>query len=94
MEQKMPIKNSLPQTKSATSFVSGRRYLNEHELADRLGLSVQFLRKRRDRGEPPYHSKFGRRVRYSIAEVERYEAAALQDVRPPHSHLPTRLGRL
>lgn len=60
-----------------------RRYLNEVELAGRLGLSVQFLRKRRDRGEAPYHSKFGHRVLYSIKEIESYEEAALRKHTPP-----------
>lgn len=70
---------------------TGPRYLTEMELAERLHLSVQFLRKRRDRREPPYYSKFGRRVRYPIAEVERFEADALQ-VQRPVSRLPADPG--
>jgi len=69
------------------SIETGPRYLTETELAERLHLSVQFLRKRRDRGEPPYYSKFGRRVRYPVSEIERFEAEALQVPRPV-SRLP------
>lgn len=64
------------------------RYWTEIELSQRWNVSVQFLRKRRDRREPPLHSKFGNRVRYHIGEIERYEATALQCA-GPQSRLPT-----
>jgi len=66
----------------------GTRYWTEIELSQRWNVSVQFLRKRRDRREPPLYSKFGNRVRYHIDEIERYEATALQCARP-QSRLPT-----
>lgn len=64
------------------------RYWTEIELSQRWNVSVQFLRKRRDRREPPLYSKFGNRVRYHIDEIERYEATAQQSARP-QSRLPT-----
>ncbi len=68
------------------------RYWTEIELAQRWNVSVQFLRKRRDRREPPLHSKFGNRVRYHIDEIERYEAIAQQSARP-QSRLATTEAR-
>jgi hypothetical protein len=55
---------------------SSRKYLNEHELADRLGMTVKWLQKMRLLGGGiPFH-RFGRAVRYSIEDIERYEAAS------------------
>lgn len=55
-----------------------RRYLDETELAERLGLSVKFLRKQRHLQLPPAYARFGRRIRYPVSEIERFEASALQ----------------
>ncbi|OWK32023.1 helix-turn-helix domain protein [Sphingomonas mucosissima] len=55
-----------------------RRYLDEAELAERLGLSVKFLRKQRHLQLPPAYARFGRRIRYPVSEIERFEASALQ----------------
>ncbi len=57
-------------------------YLDEKQLAERLGLSVKFLRRRRDLRLPPEYAKFGNRVRYPIKSVEAFEAAALAVLRP------------
>ncbi|WP_082543611.1 helix-turn-helix transcriptional regulator [Sphingomonas sp. Leaf339] len=54
------------------------RYLDEKQLAQRLGLSVKFLRRRRDLRQAPQYAKFGNRVRYPIESVEAFEAAALE----------------
>ena len=54
------------------------RYLDENEVAERLRVSVKFLRRRRERREAPAFAKFGNRVRYPVTEVEKYEAGALQ----------------
>lgn len=67
----------------ASSASSSSRYLTEQEVADRLGLSVQFLRRRRERREAPRYAKFGQRVRYPVSEVEAFEEAALQPLLPP-----------
>jgi len=79
-------------TSSLSSLSSKRKYLDEHEVAERLGLSVQFVRKQRYERRPPHYCKFGNRVRYPIAEVERYEAAALQVDEAPVSRLPAAGG--
>ena len=55
---------------------SSRKYLNEHELADRLGMTVKWLQKMRLLGGGIPFCRFGRAVRYSIEDIERYEAAA------------------
>lgn len=55
-----------------------KRYLTEHELAERLSLSVQFLRRRHARREPPHYAKFGESVRYPVDAVEAFEASAVQ----------------
>lgn len=51
-------------------------YITESELADRLALSVVTLRRWRLEGRGPQFRKFGRAVRYALADVERFEAAA------------------
>jgi predicted DNA-binding transcriptional regulator AlpA len=65
------------QPKSAAQYAP-RRYLTERELAERLSLSVQFLRRRRARREPPHYAKFGESVRYPIDAIEAFEASAVQ----------------
>lgn len=89
MERYMHTK---PTSGPANNIEKPTRYLTETELADRLSLSVQFLRKRRDRGEPPYAAKFGNRVRYPIAEIERYEAASFKPFMKPQTRLPDDVG--
>ena len=41
------------------------RYLNEHQVADIVGLSVKTLRRMRQERRGPAYSKVGRLVRYS-----------------------------
>lgn len=49
------------------------RYLTEKQLAARLNLTQRILQKWRLEGAgPPYH-KFGKAVRYALADVEAYE---------------------
>jgi hypothetical protein len=50
-----------------------RLALNEHELAERWGLSVKTLRRWRREGLGPVFCKLGARVTYLIAEVEAFE---------------------
>jgi len=45
------------------------RYIEEREVAKILGLSVQTLRNRRFLGHPPPYVKFGRSVRYLLADI-------------------------
>ena len=77
---------------SPASRDGNRKYLDEHEVAERLGLSVQFVRKQRYDRKPPHYCKFGNRVRYPIIEVERYEASALPVDEAPASRLPVERG--
>lgn len=69
-------------TQARDAEQTARLYLTEQEVADRLGLSVQFLRRRRERQEPPRYAKFGGSVRYPIREIEAFEAAAMQPLPP------------
>jgi hypothetical protein len=56
----------------------GKAYFDEYELAERLNMSVQWLRKQRDIGGGiPFH-KFGSRVRYAIAAILEYEARTIR----------------
>jgi hypothetical protein len=50
-----------------------RLALNEHELAERWGLSVKTLRRWRQESLGPVFCKLGARVTYLISEVEAYE---------------------
>jgi hypothetical protein len=54
------------------------RYLDGTEWAERLGLSVEFLRKQRHLQLPSAYARFGRRIRYPVSEIERFETSALQ----------------
>ncbi len=47
-------------------------FLTEKEMADRLNLSVAWLRKRRISGDGPVFCKIGKLVRYPCAENESY----------------------
>ena len=52
------------------------KLINEHHLADELGLSVWALRKWRQRGYGPTPKKLGKRVMYVRAEVDAFLASA------------------
>jgi hypothetical protein len=56
--------------------IQSRKYLNEHELAERFGMTVKWLQKMRLLGGGIPFYRFGRAVRYSIEDIEQYEAAA------------------
>ena len=49
------------------------RHVREHELSDRLGLSVRTLQRWRWQGKGPAFLKLGGRVVYRIADVEVWE---------------------
>lgn len=48
-------------------------WLSNEDLAERYGVSVETVRKWRHRGTGPMAVVFGRRVRYSLDEIERWE---------------------
>ena len=49
-----------------------RRFLNEREAAEFLNLSVRTLQQWRWRGQGPNFQKWGRSVRYAVAELDRF----------------------
>jgi len=51
--------------------------LTEHEVAQRLGLSVATLRAWRLKGKGPRFVRFGRAVRYLVADIERFVEASV-----------------
>lgn len=53
-------------------------YVTERQAAERLGLSVDVLRRWRSAGSPPRFYKFGGSVRYALADLEAFEEAAAQ----------------
>lgn len=52
------------------------KHCNEFAAADYLSLSVATLRDWRIRKRGPVYSKFGKSVRYSISELDRFAEAA------------------
>lgn len=46
------------------------RFLTEHEVADRLAMSVKTLQRWRLLGQGPRFRKFGGAVRYSVGDIE------------------------
>ena len=65
--------HSHPITPKANPENKRQIYFTETEVAERLGMSVEWLRKnRRNRTEITF-SKFSNRVRYHIDDIEAYE---------------------
>jgi hypothetical protein len=58
-----------------TSAVAPSRYLDSDEAAEFLHLSRRTLEKHRYLGGGPRFRKFGRRVRYTMADLERWAEA-------------------
>lgn len=58
-------------------LASGKiKFIDEHQVAEMVGLSVKTLRRWRLFGRgPKYHKLNGRAVRYEIAEIEAWVAA-------------------
>lgn len=50
-----------------------RAWFSNDDLAQRYGVSIQTIRKWRHQRSGPHGVKFGRHVRYSREEVERFE---------------------
>ena len=55
-------------------------YLNEKEAAQELGMSVDWLRKRRRLRQGPPFVRFGRAVRYSRSGLDVWAAAQREEV--------------
>lgn len=49
------------------------QWLGNEDLAERYGVPLGTIRKWRHEGTGPRAVKFGRHVRYSVAELERWE---------------------
>lgn len=52
------------------------RFLTERDLADRWQVSVKTLQAMRLKGGGPVYRRFGRVVRYAVADLEQFETAA------------------
>ena len=50
-----------------------RQWFSNEGVAERYGVSVATVRKWRHEGTGPVGVRFGRHVRYSVAELERWE---------------------
>ena len=50
---------------------SGKEYLTPQELADKLGMSIKFIRKHTQTGRIPGIVRCGRMVRYNEAEIHK-----------------------
>jgi predicted DNA-binding transcriptional regulator AlpA len=50
--------------------------VTEHDVAERLGLSVATLRAWRRQGRGPRYMRFGRAVRYLVSDIERFQDAS------------------
>ncbi len=48
------------------------KYVDEQTAADRLGLSWSTLRAWRRRGEGPRYARFGKAVRYDVADLDAF----------------------
>jgi predicted DNA-binding transcriptional regulator AlpA len=59
---------------------TSKQYLDELEVAQRLGLSFRTLRQWRWLRRGPSFKKFGKSVRYSVEDVAAYEAACSVDL--------------
>lgn len=55
-----------------------RNFWTEGQVATRLGVSVQFLRKQRGLGEGIRVHRFGRAIRYRISDVLAYEEESIE----------------
>lgn len=60
--------------------ICGRRqiWLTEAQTAERLNLSKKWLQAQRLKGGGIRYAKFGSAVRYSLADIEEYEAKCLR----------------
>jgi len=56
------------------------KYLVTRELAERLRVKTQTLRKWRTTGRGPSFYKLGGNVRYRVADVEEWESASRRDL--------------
>ena len=56
----------------------GQLYYNEKWVAKRLGISVKAIQSWRDKGGGPVFRKFKSAVRYSLADLEAFEQAAVR----------------
>lgn len=55
------------------SSASIKKTFTEKELAERLSVSTKTLQAWRQQGKPPAFMKINRSVRYSIADIEKFE---------------------
>jgi len=56
-----------------TKLIEQQAWFSNDDVGARYGVSVATVRKWRHEGTGPHGVKFGRHVRYSLAELERWE---------------------
>jgi len=64
---------------AVTERAKAGQFINEVEVAKRLGLSCSTLRAWRFRGVGPVYHKFGKSVRYHVDDVAAYVAENRED---------------
>ena len=64
-------RNEVPQGKPSAPF-NPQDVINEHRAAEFLKLSVSTLRQWRHACKPPKYLKFGRAVRYRVADLHQF----------------------
>jgi predicted DNA-binding transcriptional regulator AlpA len=66
-----------------------KRFLNEHEVANLMGIKVRTLQKWRQRDIGPRFRRLGKAIRYDLSDVESWIAAApTGGGRPPGNGRP------
>ncbi|MET0372293.1 MAG: hypothetical protein ABW039_13080 [Sphingobium sp.] len=58
--------------------LGGQVWLTESQTAERLALSKKWLQAQRLKGAGIPYAKFGTAVRYSLAEIQKFEAQCLR----------------
>lgn len=76
-ENKMSIKTEHNPNKATKPTNAALAYWTEGQVANRLGVSVQWLRLERARGSSLRFRRFGRSIKYKISDVLEYEETAV-----------------
>ncbi|MGB5864422.1 MAG: hypothetical protein WBG95_08975 [Sulfitobacter sp.] len=76
-ENKMSTKAENNPNKATKPTNAALAYWTEGQVANRLGVSVQWLRLERARGSSLRFRRFGRSIKYKISDVLEYEEKAV-----------------
>jgi len=69
--------------------IAHKAYWAEGEVAKRLGVSVQLLRKQRSQGTGIRYHRFGKAIRYRISDVIEYEERCAERFIGQHKSNPS-----